>query len=217
MAIGYTKKMFIQRIKQHIANGFPSTDFSSTDNEVLLYIDEALASTIVGQVYLNAKIEGTLVMPEAYLITYLLTDLQQDNITKYWYSTLPQPPLNLPLGYSINRCYFANSVNGIGKEVLPIKASRTGYRLNMPMPTGVRYWVENKKIWIAASDGSSLLNQPLYVQMPSSRTEDVNDVMAIPDDALEQIFTKVTGRLIQRLQLPKDVIQDDISEGNKTS
>ncbi len=209
--------MLSQRIMQHIANGFPNDSFSASTNEVILYIDEAIASTIVGQTYANAKVEGVLVMNEAWLITYLMAALQQDNITKNWFSTLPQPPLGLPLGYSIPNVYFANSVNGKGKAVLPIKNKRVSYRENMPMPFGIRYWVEGSAIWLAASDGTSLLNQPLYVQMPSSRTANITDVMAMPDDAIEAVFNNVVAKLTQRMQLPKDIIADNLPSGNKGS
>jgi hypothetical protein len=113
MAIAYTKKQLIQRIRQHMVDGYPTAEFGSSENEVLLYIDQALAYTLVGQVWNNAKIEGSIAVPEAYITTYALPALQQDNITKEWYSTLPQPPINLPLGYSLTG-YFANSVDGKG-------------------------------------------------------------------------------------------------------
>lgn len=213
MAISYTKQMFIQRIIQHIANGFPNDNFSTSDNEVLLYIDQALAFNLVGRVWADAKIEGNIAVPEAYLTTYLLPILQQDNITKEWFTTLPQPPVNLPLGYSIDRGYFANTVNGVGKEIYFIKAKRVGYRTNMPLPFGVRAWIEGSTIRLMVSDGSPLLNQNLYVRMASTRTSNITDIMNLPDDAIEGIFTNVVAKLMQRMQIPKDVIKDDLSVG----
>jgi hypothetical protein len=216
-AIAYTKAQLVERIKKHISDGFTTSDFSTTDNEVLLYIDSALAFGLVGQVYANAKVEGTLVMPEAYLTTYTLAELQQDSISGYWFSTLPQPPVNLPLGYSINRAYFGLESSGQSREIYPIRAKRVGYRINMPMPTGARYWVEGSKFWVASSDGGSLLGLPVYVQMASTRTTNMTDTMNLPDDALEAIFTSVVAKMKDRLQLPKDIIKDDVSAGNKSS
>lgn len=217
MAIVYSKLQLIQRIKQHIADGFPSASFSATDNEVLLYIDAAIAFTIVGQVYAGAKITGSMDMPEGWLITYQLVALQQDRISKNWFSTLPQPPLSLPLGYSITDVRFGNAVLGKSKSVFPIKTKRVAYRDTMPMPFGVRYWVEGSKIWLAASNGQSLLGENVYVQMPATRTTDVNAAMSMPDDAIELVFKNVVDKLIQRMQLPKDIIQDDLPAGNKGS
>lgn len=215
--IPYTKKQLVQRIRKYLADGFPNDSFSASENEILLQIDQSLAFNLVGRVWADAKIEGNIAVPEGYFTTYLLPAVQQDSITKEWYSTLPQPPIGLPLGYSIDRCYFANGINGVGNEVYLIKAKRVSYRKNMPMPNGVRCWVEGSKIILAASNGGSLLNQPLYVRMASTRTDDINALMNLPDDAIETIFNSVTLALTKRYQEPKDVIRDELSAGNKTS
>jgi hypothetical protein len=214
--VQYTKRVFIQRIRKHVSNGIPTSEFSVSDREIMLYIDEALAPELVGQVYAAAKVEGTLVMPESYLTTYLLSTLQQDAATGYWYSTLPQTPVSLPLGYSITRAYFASTATGVSKDVILIKAKRVGRRMNMPLQNGVRGWVENSRIWLAASNNQPLLGLNLYVQMAKTRTEDMDEVMALPDDAIESIFNKVIMKLSDRYKQPKDVIQDNIGAGNTT-
>lgn len=215
--ISYTKAQLIERIKKHMADDFPDSSFSTTDNEMLLYVDQALAFGLVGQAFAGAKVEGNLVMPEAYLTTYLLPDLAQDNVTKEWYTTLPQPPVSLPIGYSITGGYFANSTNGRGKSIYWIKNNRVAYREDMPIPFGVRGWVEGSMVRLKASDGGSLLNEPFYVTMASTRTSSLTDTMTLPDDAIEQIFNNVVSKMIQRMQFPKDKIQDDIAAGNKSS
>lgn len=215
--IAYTKKQLIERIKRHIADNFPSVEFGASDNEVLLYIDQSLAFTMVGQVFNNAKIEGNLVMPDAYLTTYLLPALTQDSVTRKWIGVLPQPPVSLPLGYSITHIYFADSAYGQGTSVFMIKNHRVAYRNNMPKPFGVSAIIEGSTIKLEASDGGSLLNQNLYVTMANTRTSSLTDTMSLPDDAIELIFNNVVGKLKDRLQLPKDVILDDIPAGNKTS
>ena len=215
--IAYTKRQLIQRIRQHMADNFPSSEFGATSNEVLLYIDQALAHTMIGQVWQGAKLEGNIAMPEAYLTTYLLPNLQQETATGYWYTTLPQPPVSLPLGYSIDDIYFANQANGKGIPVLMIKQKRVSYRNNLPMPMGVRAWVEGSKLTLASSNGASLLNEPIYVRMASTRTSDLNETMNLPDDAIEVIFANVIGKLKDRMQIPKDIVADDISAGNKGS
>lgn len=214
--IAYTKKQLIQRIRQHMADDFPSADFGATENEVLLYIDQAIAYTLVGQVYAGAKIEGNLAMPEAWLTTYSLT-VAKDSATGNWYGTLPQPPVSLPLGYSINRVYIAEAGSGSSQDFIPIKAKRVGYRRYMPMPSGGRYWVEGSKIWVAANDGGSLGNYTFYVNMAKTRTESITETLNMPDDAIELVFQNVVGKLKDRMQIPKDIIADDISAGNKGS
>ena len=103
MALGYSWRQLVQRLNNHINNDYPGTDFSVTENMMILYINEAMSSGVIGQVYGGAKVLGTLEMPESYILQFQLAALAQDNVTKNWYSTLPQPPLSLPLGYSINR------------------------------------------------------------------------------------------------------------------
>lgn len=217
MALTYSWRQLIDRIWKHFNNDFPGTDFSVTEREMLLYINEAMSFGIIGQVYGGSKILGTLEMPDAYIVKFQLAALLQDNVSKNWYSTLPQPPLSLPLGYSINRVYPANSTYGEGVDFLPIKAKRVGYRKNMPMPFGVRYWVTNGTIWFAVSDGSSLLNEDVYIEMPSTRAVNLTDQINLPDDATEAIVTKVLARLKDRLGLPQDVVQDDLPQGSKAS
>ena len=211
--IPYTKNLLIQRLRQDILNDFPSSEFNISPNETLLYIDQALASTIIGQVYQNAKVEGNIAMPEAYLTTYLLTGLSKDNITGYWKGTLPQPPLSLPLGYSITRGYFASASNGVGGDINWIKSKRVGRRENMPMQFGVRAWVEGSTIFLQASNNTSLYGINFYVTMAKSRTEDINETLNMPDDAIEIIFMNVKQKLMSRLQMKQDIIADDISSG----
>lgn len=211
--IPYTKKLLIQRIRQHIADGWPTSDFSATDNEVCLYIDQALAFTIVGQVYAGAKVEGNLAMPEGYLTTYLLPAVTRDNVTGYWSTTLPQPPLSLPLGYSITRGYFASSVYGIGSEVIWVKSKRVARRKSMPLQFGVYAHVEGSTLFLEASNNTSLMGINFYVTMAKSRTDSITEVLNMPDDAIEAIFNNVVAKLLQRMQIPKDVIQDDLPVG----
>jgi hypothetical protein len=215
MALTYSWKQLVERIQINILNDFPSSESTMTDNQVLLYINEAMSMGIVGQVYGGAKILGTLEMPDAYIVRFQLAALTKDTPTGYWTTTLPQPPLSLPLGYSINRIYFANAVDGVGQDINLIKAKRVGRRADMPLQFGVRAWVTGTKLWLAASNGTSLLNQDCYIEMPSTRAVNITDPMPLPDDAIEAIFTKVTARLKERLQFPQENIQDDSPAGNK--
>jgi hypothetical protein len=215
--IAYTKQQLVERIRRHMSNGFPTSDFSASVNEVLLYIDQALAYTLVGQVYAGAKVEGNIAIPEAWLTTYTLPSLAQDTPSGFWYSTLPQPPVSLPLGYSISRVYAAQAGSGQSQDFLPIEAKRVSYRRHLPMPTGPRYWVEGTKIWMAMNDASSLYGYTIYAVMAKTRTESLTETMNLPDDAIEMIFQNVVAKLKDRMQIPADIIQDDLPAGNKGS
>jgi len=200
-----------------MANDFPSAEFAVSDHETMLYIDQAIAYTMVGQVYASAKIEGNLVMPEAYLTTYSLPTLAQDSITNEWYTTLPQPPVSLPLGYSITRVYTANAVNGVSYDFLPIKSKRVAYRNYMPKPSGGNYKIIGSKIVLETSDGSPLTGYTIYAEMAKTRTESLTETLNMPDDAIELVFLNVVSKMKERLQIPQDIIADDLAAGNKSS
>jgi len=217
LPFNYSKKLLLQRIRKHVSDQMQASDsFSTSDNEILLYIDQAVASTLVGQVYGMAKLEGNLAMPEAYLSTYSIP-LTKDSITGYWNGTLPQTPVSLPLGYSITRVYFAASPYGVSKEIYLIRAKRVGRRTTMPLPPGGRAWVENDNITVGMTDGGSLLGLNLYVQMAKTRTDSLSETMALPDDAIEAIFTNVTTKILSRYNVPQDIVKDNLAAGNKSS
>lgn len=217
MARPYTKRAMIERIKRHMNNGFTNSSFGSSDNEILYFIDQSLATAIVGLAYANAKVEGVLVTPEAFLVTYRLSGILQDDITGNWYVDLPQPPLSLPLGYSVTDAYYGQAGYGKSDPIMLVKVKRRPYRKFMPSPDGVQGWVENKRFWMEATDGTPLSNMTLFIQMPSTRTEDLDEDMAVADDVLDMIFTNVVAKLTQREQLPSDIIQDNLPAGNKSS
>jgi hypothetical protein len=217
MAVPYTYRSLIERIVKHMNNGFPNDSVSYTYNEVLLHIQQAAATGLIGMVYGAAKVTGNIEVPEGYLTTYQLPALVQNTVTKEWYTTLPQTPISLPLGHSLSECYFADDINGKGIQVNLIKGKRAAYRNDMPIQFGVNAKVEKKKITFVASDGSPLLSKTCYVTMATTRAENLDDELTMPDDAIEAIFTKVTNILIQRLQQNKDIISDGLPAGNKAS
>ena len=214
----YTKEMLIQRIRKHVSNSrFLTDDYAASDNEILLYIDAAIPVVMKGQMFENAKVSGVLDVPDAYIVTYTFTISNQDPKTNEWFVTLPQPPLALPSGYDIPSVYIANEGTGRTINAYPVKVKRSAYRDNMPRPAGVLYRVKGISLYLRAGDGSPLQDQTLFVEMPISRTTDVSDVMAVPGDAIQMIFDEVVKRLLQRYGVPQDIIQDDVTAGNKSS
>lgn len=214
MAVPYSRKQLIQRIVKHMNDGYANDSWGASTNEVMLYIDQAIAFGIVGQAWNSAKLTGVMEVPEAYLITYQLLNLTQDPLLMDWFAKLPQPPVSLPLGYSINEVYSATIGGGKSINFLPIKSKRQGFREFMPFPSGGSYRVENNIIRLKTNNGQPLLNVPIFVQMPTSRTSDITQDMNLPDDVIQIIFDTVVQRLIQRYNQPKDIVKDDIPSGN---
>lgn len=217
MAIVYSKNMFVERIKRHLANGFPKASFPIFDNEILLAIDAAIPFVMKGTMFENAKVTNVLDVPEAYLVTYNYTVTSFNRPTKEWYVTLAQTPIALPTGYDITDIYFASESTGKSQSVYFIKAKRAAYRNLMPKPEGIQGRVNGQTLYLQANNGASLLNLQLYVQMPISRTDDINAPMNLPDDAIQPLFDKVVATLLQRYGIPTDIIKDNLPAGNKSS
>lgn len=217
MALGYTWRQFVQRLNNHINNDYPGTDFTITENLMLLYINEAMSYGLVGQVWNNAKNLGQMEVPDGYIVKFQLAALTQDSVSGKWLTALPQPPLSLPLGYSVNRVYPATAGLGEGYDVIFLKSKRIGRRKRMPLQFGVYGEFYNSVLRLWESDGGSLLNQVFYAEMPSTRAVSITDAINLPDDAQKIIFDLVIARLKDRLGIPQDIIQDDLPAGRKDS
>lgn len=219
MAITYSKKMLVERIKRHIADGFPHSSFPISDNEILLSIDAAIPFVMKGTMFENAKVtvSNVIDVPEAYLVTYNYTIATQEIETREWSVELPQTPIALPTGYDITNIYFADVVNGRSQTVYFIKVKRKAYRDLMPKPSGISARVVGQTLYLQANNNMPLYGMSLYVEMPISRTADVDAPMNIPDDAIQPLFEKVVATLLQRYNIPQDIIKDNLGAGNKSS
>lgn len=219
LPIAYTRKALMQRLRKHVANAPNTSDqFSASDNEIILLIDQAAAARMVGQVFNEAKIEGSLAVPEAYYTTYTLPALTLDPLAPgEWFCALPQPPMSLPLGLSVNEVYSKSATGGRGEAAYFIKSKRGPRRRHMPMQPGVRAWIENSILHLAAHNGAYLGTSQWYVEMMSARTTDVNAVMNMPEDDVEFVFDTVVKKLLQRYTVPQDIILDGLPAGNKSS
>lgn len=217
MAIPYTKKQFIQRIVKHLNDNYKGADWKITDNEILLHIDTSIPFVLKSQMYENAKMTGLFEVPDAYLATYELDIAEQKSSTQEWYVTLPQTPIELPTGYDITNVFLTDTESKRSLNGLPLKNKRASFRNLMPKPSGFTYRVEGDTMYLQANDGNSLYGFTLNVQMPISRTTDVDDVMNLPDGAIDALFTKTIATILQRYNIPQDTVLDNLPAGNKTS
>lgn len=215
-AIIYSKAQFIERVKKHIAGDFVGNDFKITDNEILLYIDAGIPFVLKGQMFDNVKVTGIFEVPDAYITTYLISPITRNAATNEWVGTLPQTPLALPTGYNITDAYISQPNQG-RQSIFITSNKRVPYRNNLPKPSGLFARVEYNKIYLQSPNGMPLSGQDLYVQMPISRTSDISEPMNIPDDAISYLFDYVVNKIKERFSLPKDIVQDNLPSGNKSS
>lgn len=217
MAITYSKAQLIERGKKQLVDGWPTTDFKVTDNEFLLLIDAAIPTVLKSQMFENAKVFGIFEVPDAYLVTYNIYPLTKNATTNEWKGTLPQTPLELPTGYNITDAYISQSGQGRGQSIIFTKTKRVPYRDNMPKMAAIYARIETDIIYLKSWNGASLNQQSLYVQMPISRTADINSIMSLPDGAIEPILNKAVMTILQRYNIPHDQILDNLPAGNKSS
>jgi hypothetical protein len=217
MAIAYTKAQLIERVNKHLNDTFPGNDWKVTSNECLLYIDSAIPFVLKGQIYENAKVFGVFEVPDAYLVSYELTSITRNSATNEWKVTLPQTPLELPTGYNITDAYLSQPGFGRGQSIIFTKTKRVPYRDSMPLMAAIYARIETDVMYMKSYNGMPLNGQTVYVQMPISRTDNINDIMSLPDGAIEPIFNKVVATILQRYQIPQDTVADNLPPGNKSS
>lgn len=216
MAIPYTKQMMIERVNKHLNDSFPGNDWQVSANEVLLYLDSAIPAIMKGEMFENAKVTQVIDVPEAYLVTYSYTVILKNKSTNEWYVTLAQTPLALPNGYQVTDAYFSSSV-GRSMSVNFVSVKRQSYRQGLPKPPVVFARLEGQNCYLQSYNGFSLLNQTFNIQLPISRTADVNAVMYLPDSALQGMFEYAVAKIKDRYAIPKDTIEDALPAGNKSS
>lgn len=210
--IPQSKRQFVERVLRHLANNFPNAEFGISENEVLLYVDSALAAAITNTIMNGAKITGIKETPEAFIVSTTLGALTQNASTLEWYASLPQPPLSLPLGTSVTNVCFSN-----GAMIPLIKSKRTAYRSFLPTIPGTTARIMGGTIYLKTYDGGSLYGESIEVEMIQNRTSDLDAEMNVADDVMDAVFSLVITRCLQRFGVPQDIIKDNLPPGSKAS
>lgn len=201
-----------ERIKRRLYNGWPSIAENTTPNEIYLYLYEAIATVITQKSERGLAVEGIRAIPEGFITTYSFTNFTKDQIRGYYTVTLQQPPVGLPLGYSIISPYFA-TVGQVSYPLIAIHPFQRGYYDKLPSPNfGVYYFVENSTFFMDFKGQDTSIVGTLYIPMLSPRgaTGQDTDVINIPDEAMSMVFDMVVQKLTQRLEVISDTINDGV-------
>lgn len=208
-----TYKVFIEQIQRRLQNDFPSSEFTVTANEISLYVYQALSTAITVAANQYYALEGMYTTPDSFVSTFKFpaSSLTRDWDTGRYLITLPHPPVNLPLGYSI----LSPVLVGQGRKsisLIAINGYQKGYALKFAVPGyGIFYEIEGNQMLITCED-MDLINSDLklYVSMLSPRGQTGNDTDTInaPDETLAVVFDQVVARLAQRVATPKDANND---------
>lgn len=201
-----TRQQLIDRILRYYYNNIPSDDAVLSNNEVDLYINDAIAATMNKQMQENYEITGIMSVPEGYVTTYKLTAPTLDDTTGFYTQTLPHPPMGKADG--IVGVYFSGA-KGASKPVLHVKPEEMDYFQFMPMPPQAAfYWVENATLYIKCNTDLSHTTDKINVRMASNVQSDANAVLNIPADAVNTVFNTVITTLLGRKNIKSDLIDD---------
>jgi hypothetical protein len=205
----------VERIQKFLANNYADIANNITDNEILIYWFGAAGEVIEHDANQKYVLEGIYPSQDSFITTYSFPasaftyDWDLGNYT----ITLPFPPVNLPLGYSIKSPMFV----GMGAQsfpLLPIMAYQRGYDSQLPFPDyGGSYWVEGDQFTIQAPNVDLLTSGwTLRIPMlsPRSKTGSGSDIIQLPDGAREMIFDMAIERLVNRKNRPQNNVNSGV-------
>ena len=214
-----TYKVFIEQIQRRIQNDFPSSESTVTANEIALYVYQAIATAITQASERAFAVDGIHSAPEGFITTFKFppSAIKKDYDTGCYEVTLPHPPVNLPLGYSIMAPYFTER----GQKTYPviwINSYHKSYALKLATPDyGIYCEAEGDKLIFTCPD-YDLINSgmKLFVPMLSPRgSGNDTDTINVADDVLAFVFDAVVARMTQRVATPKDTINDGANKRNE--
>ncbi len=202
----------IERVRRYLSNQWPDVADTTTSNEIALYIFEAIGEVITQQAGQKYAAEGIYPSQDSFVTTYAFpcSGMTYDLTSQIHTITLPFPPINLPLGYSIKSPYFAGT-NAPGKSspLMPIQGYQKGYWSALPMPDSWpgTYEVEGNLMNVYVNNGIMLTISGWTLKIPMlsarSRTGSDDDLINLPDGEMSMVFDLVIGKLTNKLNRPR--------------
>lgn len=199
-----TKAQMIELIQRDVNNGLPFDDAQITDNEVSLWLGQAIASVMEEKYRKDAEIESITYMNDFYYATFKNRTVSKDTDTGYYYLCLPQVPLGLPRGISISGVYFKSAEGQLTETVIQIAPQEIDVMRSLPMPKNKIYgWAEGDLFYMMSYKNIKDLKG--IVRMVTSKISDNDDV---PDN----IGVAAADLVIRRLRT-RAGIQDISNDG----
>jgi hypothetical protein len=207
-----TRRTLIEQIRRLYYGGTPSDDATLTENEVNLYINQAIAY-IAKVNYTDAiKLDGVETVSDAFYATFKNLSMTKDNDTGYWYVTLPHAPLGLSRGYGISTVTFPVVTGGLAKAPTPISPRELDFidQVKMP-PSKVFYWAEGNKLWFK-SPYYNLNGKFPIVRMVSAENSDITSEVNVPGEYISDIINWILNQLKVRKGMPEDTTNDGLDK-----
>lgn len=202
-----TTQNLIDRTRRTYYANYPSDDATLTDNEILLHINDAVATVALKQVNENYAVTGLISVPEGYITTFDITSLLKDSDTGFYSASIPHPPFGFPENSGIQGVFFAG-VGGQSRPVLYVGPSEVDYfRFMQNPPMASYYWIEGSTIFLYART-SLPSTYKLKVRMATHVTSNLDAPINLPPDAVDMVYTIVLQKLTQRKQFQSDDVID---------
>ena len=203
-----TTSQMIDRVRRAYYNNYPSDASVLTDNEILLYINDAVATAITKQTNENYAVTGIMTVPEGYITTFQITSLVKNADTGFYSAAIPHPPLGLADSSGIQSCFFVG-IKGQSKPVIHVSPNEVDFFRFMPSPPlAAFYWIEGATLFIFAKTNLASTTK-LNIRMTTMTTSDLSAPINVPPDAIDFVYTTVFAKLVQR----KSINSDDILDG----
>lgn len=201
-----TKAQLIELIQRDINNGLQMDDAQITDNEISLWLGQAIAMVMEEKYKKDAEIESIIYMNDYYYATFKNRKVSKDEDTGYYYLTLPQIPIGLPRGISIAGVYFKSKEGQLTETVIQISPQELDIMRSLPKPKNKIYgWAEGQIFYMFSYKNIKDLNG--IVRMVTTKfDESSND---IPDNIGLAASDLVIKRLRSRVGM-----QDISNDGN---
>lgn len=201
-----TKIQLIELIQRDINNGLPFDDAQVTDNEISLWLGQAIATVMEEKYKKDAEMESITYMNDMYYATFKDRTVSKDEDTGYYFLSLPQIPLGLPRGISIAGVYFKSKEGQLTDTVIQIAPQEIDIMRVLPMPKNKIYgWTEGSTFYMMSYKNIKDL-KGIVRMVTSEATPDSTD---IPDN----IGLAATDLVIRRLR-SRAGIQDISNDGN---
>ena len=203
-----TTQMMIDRVRRTYYNNYPSSESVLTDNEILLFVNDAVAAAAAKQTNENYAITGIMSVPEGYITTFEITALVKDDDTGFYSASIPHPPLGLAQSSGIQSCYFVG-LRGQSKPIIHVSPNEVDFFRFMPgPPQSAFFWIEGATIFIFARTNIQSTAK-INLRMATMVTNDLDAPINLPPDAIDMVYNVILGKLLQR----KQIISDEVIDG----
>jgi hypothetical protein len=201
-----TTQNIIDRVRRTYYTNYPNDQSVLTDNEILLFVNDAVALAATKQTNENYQVTGILSVPEGYITTFQVTSFTKNPDTDFYSTTIPHPPLGLPGNSGIQSCTFVG-VGGMSRPVIYVSPNEVDFFRFMPMPKGAFYWIEGNTLYLFVRNNLPT-NPKLNIRMATMVTNNLNAPINVPPDAIDFVYSTVLQKLIQRKTLAADEVTD---------